>query len=162
MEKKLIQYFNKFVNYEFYSAYLYFAMSTYFQEIAMMGFCDYMKHKASEKLNKASEIYNYLILRDEKLSFSKIEEPCVDWLNVTDVFSIALSCEEYILSQLNELYKTAKEGEDFPALEFILSILKDQTICVGNLRKIIFRIKNTNIISSNVEYIDGIIDKLGV
>ena len=87
METKLIQAFNKQINHEFYSAYLYFAMSTYFDEIAMNGFSKFMKHKASEKLDCAQKIYDYIILRDEKLTFSKIEEPSVDWINVSDIFS---------------------------------------------------------------------------
>ena len=98
MDTKLITAFNKQINHEFYSAYLYFAMSTYFNEIAMQGFCDFMKHKASQKLDSAQKIYDYLILRDEKLIFSKIEEPSVDWINVSDVFSCALSHEEFMLS----------------------------------------------------------------
>ena len=98
MESKLIDAFNKQINHEFYSAYLYFAMSTYFDEIAMQGFCDYMKHKASEKLNNAQKIYDYIILRDEKLTLLKIDEPSIDWINATDLFSSALSCEELTLT----------------------------------------------------------------
>ena len=64
MDSKLLQAFNKQINHEFYSAYLYFAMSTYFSEIAMQGFCDFMKHKTSEKLDCAQKTYDYLILRD--------------------------------------------------------------------------------------------------
>jgi hypothetical protein len=51
MDTKLIEKFNTQLNQEFYSAYLYFAMATYFDEIAMIGFSKFMKHKASEKLS---------------------------------------------------------------------------------------------------------------
>ena len=61
MDSKLIQEFNKQINLEFYSAYLYFAMSTYFDEIIMNGFCSFMKQKASSKLSVAQMIYDYLI-----------------------------------------------------------------------------------------------------
>lgn len=154
MESKLIDAFNKQINHEFYSAYLYFAMSTYFDEIAMQGFCDYMKHKASEKLNNAQKIYDYIILRDEKLTLLKIDEPSIDWINATDLFSSALSCEELTLTKLNELYKISKEVEDVVAIEYVSGLISEQVINVGKMRKLVFRIKNSNIISPNIEILE--------
>lgn len=160
MDTKLLQIFNKQINHEFYSAYLYFAMSTYFSEIAMQGFCDFMKHKASQKLNLAQKIYDYLILRDEKLIFSKIEEPSIDWINVSDVFASALSHEEFMLSQIKELYQNAKEADDIAAMEFISEFLNEQIKCVGHFRKLIFRIKNANVITPNIELLDSVINSI--
>ncbi|MBR5303236.1 MAG: ferritin [Candidatus Gastranaerophilales bacterium] len=160
MDAKLLQAFNKQINHDFYSAYLYFAMSTYFSEIAMQGFCDFMKHKTSEKLENAQKIYDYLILRDEKLMFSKIEEPSVDWINVSDVFTSALSHEEFILSQIKELHKIARETDDVAAMEYSSHLLNEQVKCVGRFRKLVFRIKNTNIVNANIEYLDGVINSL--
>ena len=159
MDTKLLQTFNKQINHEFYSAYLYFAMSTYFSEIAMEGFCNFMKHKAGEKLNDAQKIYDYLILRDEKLIFSRIEEPSIDWINVSDVFSSALSHEEFMLTQTKELYQIAVEANDIASLEYISSLINKQIKCVGNFRKLIYRIKNSNIISPNIEHLDETIEK---
>ena len=160
MDTKLLQAFNKQINHEFYSAYLYFAMSTYFSEIAMQGFCDFMKHKTSEKLESAQKTYDYLILRDEKLIFSKIEEPSVDWINVSDVFSSALSHEEFMLSQIKELYSTANECNDIASMEFISRALNEQVKCVGHFRKLVFRIKNANIITTNIEHLNSVINSL--
>ncbi|MBR3604685.1 MAG: hypothetical protein IKL52_01500 [Candidatus Gastranaerophilales bacterium] len=160
METGLLTAFNKQINHEFYSAYLYFAMSTYFNEIAMQGFCNFMKHKASEKLECAQKIYDYLILRDEKLIFSKIEEPSVDWINVSDVFSTALSHEEFMLSQIKELYEIAKAADDIAALEYSSRLISEQVKCVGHFRKLIFRIKNANIITMNIEHLDEVINSL--
>lgn len=158
METKLLQAFNRQINHEFYGAYLYFAMSTYFDEIAMRGFSDFMKHKALESLASAQKIYDYIILRDEKLTFMKIEEPTNDWINVSDIFSSALSHEEYILSQINELYKIAHETDDIPALDFISGLINKQIMNVGCFRKIMFRIRNSNVISSNIEHLDSVIN----
>lgn len=160
MDTKLLQVFNKQINHEFYSAYLYFAMSTYFSEIAMEGFCNFMKHKTSQKLDFAQKTYDYLILRDEKLIFSKIEEPSVDWINVSDVFSTALNHEEFMLNQINELYSIAREVDDVAAMEFISNMLNEQVKCVGHFRKLVFRIKNTNVISANIEHLDKVINSI--
>jgi ferritin len=159
LETKLLQALNRQINHEFYGAYLYFAMSTYFDEIVMKGFSSFMKHKASEALSVAQKIYDYIILRDEKLAFSKIEEPVNDWINVSDIFSGALSHEEYVLSQTEELYKIATEVQDIPALDFISKLVEKQLQNVGCFRKLIFRIRNSNVISSDLEYLDTVLDK---
>lgn len=159
MNTKLIQEFNKQINLEFYSAYLYFAMSTYFDEIVMTGFSSFMKHKASYKLSIAQKIYDYLILRDEKLTFMKIEEPNIDWINVSDVFSSALSHEEFMLSQVLDLYKTARETDDIAALEFINTLLTKTQKDVSVWRKINVKIKSSNVISANINNLDIIFGK---
>ena len=69
MDSNLQEEFNKQISLEFNSAYLYFAMSTYFDEIYMSGFSSFMKETAKEKLVNAQSMYDYLILRDEKLIF---------------------------------------------------------------------------------------------
>ncbi len=160
MDEKLLQAFNKQINHEFYSGYLYFAMSTYFSEIAMEGFCAFMKHKASQKLHCAQKIYDYLILRDEKLVFSRIEEPSVDWINVTDVFSSALSHEEFMLSQIKEFYEIAKNCSDIASCEYISSLMDEQIKSTGNFRKLVYRIKNSNTISTNIEFLDEKVSKV--
>lgn len=159
MDTKLIQAFNKQINHEFYSAYLYFAMSTYFDEIAMRGFSVFMKHKASNKLSCAQKIYDYIILRDEKLTFSKIEEPQADWINVSDIFSTALAHEEFMYAQIQELYRVARETDDIAALEFLSKLVLEQIETVGQLRKLVFRVKNTNVISENIEHLEAIISE---
>lgn len=162
MKEKLLNAFNKQINHEFYSAYLYFAMSTYFSEIAMMGFCEYMKHKAAQKLQLAQKIYDYIILRDEKLVFSKIEEPSIDWINVSDIFSSALAHEEFMYEQVKELYNEARNSDDIAACEFISEILQNQVKEVGCFRKISFKIKNANIVSSNIEHLDYTINNISI
>ena len=160
MDEKLIESFNKQLNQEFHSAYLYFAMSTYFAEIAMFGFSNFMKHKASEKLNCAQKIYDYIILRDEKLTFLKIEEPQVDWINVSDIFSSALTHEEFMLEQTKKLYITAQNVQDIGAMEFIGEVINEQIKIIGCFKKISFRIKNSNAVSANIDIFDEQINKL--
>ena len=159
MEPKLLQAFNSQINHEFYGAYLYFAMSTYFDEIAMSGFSTFMKNKATKKLLNAQKIYDYIILRDEKLTFLKIEEPTSDWINVSDIFSSALSHEEFMLMRIQELYKIAKEYDDIAAIEYIFKIINEQILEVGYFRKLMFRIKNSNLFPSNIELLEEAILK---
>ena len=161
MDNGLLENFNRQVNLEFYSAYLFFAMSVYFDEIAMNGFSKFMKHKASEKLQCAQKIFDYIVIRDEKLTLAKIDEPLNDWINVTDVFSAAFSHEEFMMNEFKNLYKKARDVDDFAALEFILELLDNQIKSVGFFRKLVFRVKNANIITPNIEQLDYMMNERG-
>ncbi len=154
MDTKLQEEFNNRVNIEFNSAYLYYAMSTYFDEIYMSGFSNFMKEIALEKLSTAQKMYNYLILRDQKLVFERIEEPDSDWINISDIFSISLSHEEFIIEKTKELYKTAKNSDDIGTMEFLTKLITKSELLLSRLRKIIFRIKNSNIIPTSVDFLD--------
>jgi len=159
MNEELLDLFNKYINQEFYTSYLYYAMSTYFDEIMMKGFSMYMKHRASFELEIAQKMYDYLILRDEKLSFLKIDEPALDWLDVSDIFANMLSNEQSLSQEIKKLYFNAKNFDDIGAMEFISQILSEKTKTLSTVRKIVFRIKNSNVIPVGVELMDSYINK---
>ena len=59
MEKAL----NTQVNRELYSAYLYLAMSSYFETVNMKGFARWMRVQAKEEQAHALKIYDYIVAR---------------------------------------------------------------------------------------------------
>lgn len=154
MNEELLELFNKQINLEFYTSYLYYAMSTYFDEIMMNGFSMFMKHKASIELSLAQKMYDYLILRDEKLSFLKIEEVEAGWVDVSEVFENILSCEKNLSNEVQKLYSVAKKYDDIGVMEFLGDIISQKTKSLSNTRKIVFRLKNSNIIPAGVELMD--------
>ncbi|MBQ8476469.1 hypothetical protein IJ531_05345 [bacterium] len=159
MNPELLELFNKLINKEFHISYQYFAMSTYFDEIMMQGFSLYMKHLASFELSLAQKMYDYLILRDEKLSFLKIDEPSSDWVDVSDIFKFALDEEKALVQDIEKLYHKAKNTDDIMAMEFVSNILNTKMKSLSKWKKLVYRIQNSKIIPRGVEFIDTIINK---
>lgn len=157
MRKELVELFNKQINREFYTGYLYYAMSTHFDEIMMKGFSMYMKHLSSSELKLAQKMYDYLILRDEKLYFLKIDEPLSDWDDVSDIFTHGLAHEQMLISEIENLYLIAKNYDDIGAIEFIKEILNQKMKSLSSWRKIVFRIKNSNTIPINIDFMDNLV-----
>ncbi len=100
-------------------------------------------------------MYDYLILRDEKLSFLKIEEPFCDWSDVTDIFTQSLAHEKLIKQETENLYLTAKNHDDIGAMEFIKDILNQKTKTLSSLRNILYKIENSDIIPISVDFADN-------
>ena len=57
---KIVNSINKQVNEELYSAYLYLAMSAYFEEMGLKGFSSWMKVQVQEEIAHAMKFYNFL------------------------------------------------------------------------------------------------------
>ncbi len=112
MDNQLLEDLNTQLNREFYAAYLYFAMATYFTEINMEGFAKLTK-------NHARKIYDYVVLRDEKVNLLRIEAPDTNWNNPIDAINAALDHEKFVTENIHRIYKSSKEKGDF-ALEVFM------------------------------------------
>ena len=112
MDNSLLEDVNTQINREFYAAYLYFAMATYFAEINMECFAKLTKNHAKEELEHAKKLYDYLILRDEKVSLSRIEAPDTNWTNPIDAINAALDHEKFVTENIHRIYKNSKEKCD--------------------------------------------------
>jgi ferritin len=62
---------NKQINRELYSAYLYLAMSAYFETANMKGFAKWMRIQAKEEQTHAFKFYDYIIARGGKNEFTR-------------------------------------------------------------------------------------------
>ncbi len=126
MDNTLLDEVNAQINREFYAAYLYFAMATYFAEINMEGFAKLTKNHAKEELNHAKKLYDYLILRDEKVTLQRIEAPDTGWTNPTDAIQAALNHEKFVTENIHRLYKNATEKDDFALKVFLSWFVSEQ------------------------------------
>jgi ferritin len=66
ISKTMEQALNKQVNREFYSAYLYLAMSAHFEAANMKGFANWMRIQAKEEQGHALKMYDFIIARGGK------------------------------------------------------------------------------------------------
>jgi ferritin len=60
---KMSDAFNEQIKNEFFSAYLYLAMSAYFSDIGLPGFAAWMRVQAQEEVTHATKMYDYVLSR---------------------------------------------------------------------------------------------------
>lgn len=154
MDNKLLEGLNNQINKELYSAYLYFAMSIYFMNINMEGFAKIIKNQAKEELTHAKRIYDYLILRDEKITLLPIEAPETNWINPIDAVVGALNHEKYVTDLINKLYEAAKECKDFAAEIFLQWFIEEQIEEESKFRTLKEKIENVQNCECEIVHID--------
>ncbi|HIU76220.1 MAG TPA: ferritin [Candidatus Pelethocola excrementipullorum] len=120
--KQLIEQVNK----EFYSAYLYLDIANYYADQGLEGFENWFMIQAQEERDHALLFRQYLLNNGESVSFSEIAAPSQKFDSYRDPLAAVLEHEQYITSQINEIYKTASSNNDFRTIQFLDWFIKEQ------------------------------------
>lgn len=126
ISSKLEQAFNDQINKEFYSAYLYLAMKTYFEEMNLKGFVNWFDIQVQEERAHGMGMYDYVHERGGKVELGAIDKPVVEGSTPLEIFEQVLKHEEFVTSRINALMDVADEVKDRAALSFLNWYLKEQ------------------------------------
>lgn len=141
INKKLEEAFNKQINAEFYSAYLYLSMSSYFEKENFSGFAKWMRVQFEEEQFHALKMYDYVIERGGVVKLDAIERPKTDWESIIDVFEDTLNHERLVTSLINEVADVADEVKDRAALSFLQWFIDEQVEEESNAENILNQLK---------------------
>ncbi len=132
---------NKQINAEMYSAYLYLAMSAYFEVEGMEGFANWMKIQAQEEMTHAMKFYNYVFERGGTVELEVIEKPKASYKSSLDAFEEVLKHEKHVTSLINGLYELAVNEKDYASQSFLQWFIDEQVEEEDTAAKIIDKVK---------------------
>lgn len=117
---------NKQVNRELYSAYLYLAMSSYFETVSLKGCAKWMRLQAKEEQMHALKFYDYIIARGGKVTLDAIEAPKSKWTSAGKVFEEVYAHEQKVTGMINGLVDLAIREKDHATFETLQWFVKEQ------------------------------------
>ncbi len=126
ISKTMEQALNTQVNREFYSAYLYLAMSAYFETTNMKGFAKWMRVQAGEEKSHALKIYDFIIARGGKPNLIEIEAPKAKWSSAGKVFEEVYAHEQKVTAMIHGLVDLAIREKDHASFEMLQWFVKEQ------------------------------------
>jgi len=126
MNKRLRDAFNRQINRELYSAYLYMSMAAYFESIHMKGFAHWMQAQVQEELTHAMRMFDYLANRDTRIELQPIEAPPINWPNPVKVFDDTLTHERAVTGMINDLVRASLSAGDQDAVLFLKWYVDEQ------------------------------------
>lgn len=115
MNEAVLDGIHRQINREFYAAYLYLAMSAYFESRSLEGFASWMRAQAAEEQGHAMRLYEHLLERGAKVELQEIEAPPSDFGSPLEVFEAALEHEKRVSEWIHELYDLTVEHHDHPS-----------------------------------------------
>ncbi len=126
LSDKLQSALNEQIKHEFYSAYLYLAMSAHFENKSLPGFAKWMRKQAEEEMEHAMKIYDFIHDCGSTVTLQAIEQPPADFGTPLEAFQQALEHEQFITGRINKLYKLALEENDYPTQVMLQWFIEEQ------------------------------------
>jgi ferritin len=103
---------NEQTNSEFYSAYLYLSMETYFESVGLTGCAKWMRAQTIEEIAHAMKIHDFVVECGGRVILKKISEPPMEWRSALEVFEAAYAHEQSVTKRINELVDLAIKERD--------------------------------------------------
>lgn len=129
------------LNHEFYSAYLYLAMSAYCSHLEFNGAADWLKLQYEEEHIHATKIYNYLVEQGVHVMLKELEQPPSEYGSVLDVFTASLTHEQAMTARLNDLSDQALKEKDHATYNLLQWFVNEQVEEEATVGAIISKLK---------------------
>ena len=124
--KKLEEALNAQMNREFYSFYLYLAMSAHFESNNLKGFAHWLRIQAKEELEHAMKFYDYMAQRGARPALRQIDAPTSKWKTHAAVFEDAYKHEQKVTKYISELVDLARGEVDHATEVFLQWFVTEQ------------------------------------
>ncbi len=114
------------INKEFYSGYLYLAMSDYFNKEHLYGFAHWCKKQSEEELSHGMDIFEFLDDLNGHVEFMQISQPQTNFQSPLETVKAIAIHEEHITQSLKQIAIMAKEENTFAIISFLKDMLNEQ------------------------------------
>ena len=141
MNAKIQKAFNKQINEELYSSYLYLSMSAYFEAENLKGMANWMRVQAQEELTHAMKFFHFIYDRDGKVTLTELRAPKVKWTSPLNAFEDALSHEKKISAFINDLVDLSLKESDHAANTFLQWFVNEQVEEEASAKEIVDKLK---------------------
>ena len=141
ISEKIKDILNEQINKEFYSSYLYLAMSAYFSEIGLYGFANWTKIQSMEEIDHGMILFEYILNRKSQVDLKNLSSPNMNFNGPIDVFEQIYKHECSITSSIDGV-AILSEGEcDLATRNFIDWYLKEQMEEEASVLRVISKLK---------------------
>lgn len=134
---KMLAALNEQINKEFYSAYLYLAMSAYCNTIGLPGFSNWMRQQYEEEILHVTKMYDYILDQGGQIHLLKLEEPEKEHGTPVEIFEATLKHEQFITASINQLMGLAADERDYATQTFLQWYVTEQVEEEANVNDIL-------------------------
>ena len=118
--------FNKEINAELFSSYMYLSMAAYFESRNLTGFANWMRVQAQEEVVHAMKFYDFIHDRNGRVELTAIDGPPIHWDSPLEVFEQAYAHECKVSGLINNLVSLAIGENDHAANTFLQWFVTEQ------------------------------------
>jgi ferritin len=138
---KMLDGLNEQINYELYSAYIYYSMSAYCQSLDLVGMASWFKVQALEELFHVSKFFDYICDRGSRVKLQEVKGPRVEWDSPLGAFSDALKHEQSVSKRIHDLVTLAQSEKDRSTESFLQWFVAEQVEEEATVSQIVGQLK---------------------
>ncbi len=117
---------NEQIKNEFYSAYLYLAMSAYLESLNLTGSAKWMRTQYEEELGHGNKLLQHIIDRGGKVTLKAWEAPPSDFPSVPAIWEMTYEHEKKVTAMIHGLYAQAVKENDYAAQTMLTWFVNEQ------------------------------------
>jgi len=126
LNRKMQDAFNKQLNAEMFSSYLYLSMSAYFDSQNLKGMANWMRMQVQEESLHAMKFFDFINERGGKVFLTQIDGPKTEWNSPLDVFEETCKHESDVTGLINDLVDLSLSERDHAANGFLQWFVTEQ------------------------------------
>ena len=132
---------NEQIKAEFDSAYIYLAMSAYFEDSGLSGMAHWMRKQYKEEIEHAEKFIDYLYQRGERVIIPEIAKPKESYNDALDAFKTSYAHEQYVTSRIYKLVDLAVSEKDYATQSMLKWFVDEQMEEEDNTSSIVNKIE---------------------
>jgi ferritin len=141
LSSKVQDAFNKQINAELHSSYLYLSAAAYFESRDLKGMANWMTIQAGEEKGHAMRFYDFINDRSGRVLLTQIDAPKTEWKSALDVFEDAYKHEVKITGMINDLFNLVAIEKDGAGHDFLEWFCREQVEEEANAQLIVAQLK---------------------
>lgn len=141
MNDRAMEAINEQIKWEFYSAYLYLSMSSWFESIGLKGFANWERIQAMEERDHAMKFYTYVLSRGGRVILQSIDAPPSEWESPLAAYEFQLSHEKAVTARIENLMNIAIEEKDHATASMLQWFINEQVEEEENAKSIVDQLK---------------------
>ncbi|MBN1592103.1 MAG: ferritin [Candidatus Coatesbacteria bacterium] len=160
--KKIQDAFNKQINEELASAYLYLSMEAYFHSEGLEGMAHWMRLQTQEEIAHAMKFFNFIHERGGTVKLQTISADLhKNWKSPLEIFQASYQHEQHITACINDLVKLSKEEEDYPASVFLQWFVTEQVEEEANTSQVVQMLERVGDSGNGIYMVDQALGRRG-
>lgn len=132
---------NDQIHHEFHSAYVYLSMSAYLEAESLKGFAHWMRVQATEEVNHAMKLFDYVNDRNGRVTLKALEQPPTEFSSVISTFEQAYAHEQKVTGMIHRLYELATRENDYATQVQLQWFINEQVEEEATASEIVDRLK---------------------
>jgi ferritin len=126
ISETMVKAINQQIRDEFYSAYLYLAMSAQFEAASLVGMARWTRLQAGEEREHALKLYDYINERNGRVEFLAIDKPPKEFGTPLQTFREVLAHEKKVTALINNLFEIALKENDYATQVMLQWFINEQ------------------------------------